>query len=182
LTTIAAACRDHEVLRFDYRRRDGGDAVRAVEPHRLVFTGRRWYLLAWDRDRADWRTFRADRIRPRPPAGPRFAPREPPEDAASHVLRRLGSLAWRHQARVRLHAPVEAVAERVMPAGGLLRPVDAHSCVLETGSDSLRDLVTYLTRLDVAFEVLDPPELRDLLRALAARYAAAANVTSAAPW
>ncbi|MDH2426002.1 YafY family protein [Sphaerisporangium sp. TRM90804] len=174
LTTIAGACRDHEQLRFDYRGRDGEPTTRRVEPHRLVYTGRRWYLLAWDRDREDWRTFRADRIRPRPPTGPRFAPREPPEDAASHVVRGTGSLAWRYQARVRLHAPVEVVAERVPPAGGLLRPVDEHSCVLETGAESLPDLVGYLTSLDVAFEVLDPPELRALLRELARRYAAAA--------
>lgn len=146
-----------------------------MEPHRLVYTGRRWYLLAWDRDREDWRTFRADRIRPRLPTGPRVTPREPPEDAASHVVRGTGSLAWKHPARVRLHGPAEVIAERVPPAGGLLRPVDQHSCVLETGGDSLRDLVGYLTSLDVAFEVLDPPELRTLLRELADRYTAAAG-------
>ena len=150
-------------------------AARRVEPHRIVYTGRRWYLLAWDCDRDDWRTFRADRIQPRLPTGPRFTPREPPEDAASHVVRGTGSLAWRHPARVRLHAPVDVVAERVSPAAGLLRPVDEHSCVLETGGDSLRDLVGFLTSLDVAFEVLAPPELRSLLRTLADRYAAAAG-------
>jgi predicted DNA-binding transcriptional regulator YafY len=175
LTTIADACRDHEQLRFDYRGRDGEASARRVEPHRLVYTGRRWYLLAWDRDREDWRTFRADRIRPRLPTGPRFTPREPPEDAASHVVRGTGSLAWKHPARVRLHAPAEVIAERVTPAAGPLRPVDEHSCVLETGGDSLRDLVGYLTSLDVAFEVLDPPELRTLLRELADRYTAAAG-------
>ena len=77
LTAVAAACRDHEQLRFDYPGHDGSVSPRRVEPHRLVYTGRRWYLLAWDRDREDWRTFRADRIaaptnttaspQPRPP-------------------------------------------------------------------------------------------------------------------
>ncbi|HYN92294.1 MAG TPA: YafY family protein [Pilimelia sp.] len=181
LTTIAAACRDHERLRFDYRSHDGGASARRVEPHRLVYTGRRWYLLAWDSDRADWRTFRADRIRPRLPTGPRFTPREPPEDVASHVVRGTASLAYNHPARVRLHAPADVIAERVPPAGGLLRPVDEHSCVLETGGDSLRDLVGYLTSLDVGFEVLDPPELRALLRHLADRYAAAAVDPSSPP-
>jgi predicted DNA-binding transcriptional regulator YafY len=175
LTTIAGACRDHQQLRFDYRARGGEASARRVEPHRLVYTGRRWYLLAWDRDRADWRTFRADRIEPRLPTGPRFTPREPPEDAASHVVRGTGSLAWRHPARVRLHAPAEVIADRVTPAGGLVTPVDEHSCILETGGDSLRDLVGYLTSLDVGFDVLDPPELRALLRELADRYAAAAG-------
>jgi predicted DNA-binding transcriptional regulator YafY len=177
LTAVAAACRDHELLRFDYTGHGGGVTPRRVEPHRLVYTGRRWYLLAWDREREDWRTFRADRIRPRLPAGPRFAPREPPEDAATHVVRGTASRGWAYPARVRLHAPAEVVAEheRVTPAAGLLTPVDGHSCILETGSGNLRDLVGYLTGLDVGFEVLDPPELRELFRELAERYAVAAG-------
>jgi predicted DNA-binding transcriptional regulator YafY len=178
LTAVAAACRDHEVLRFDYTGHDGSVSPRRVEPHRLVYTGRRWYLLAWDRDREDWRTFRADRIRPTLPAGPRFAPREPPEDAARHVVRGTASTAWPYPARVRLHASAEVIAEhdRVTPAAGLLTPVDEHSCILETGSGNLRDLVGYLTGLDVDFEVLDPPSLRAELSRLSARYAAAATL------
>ena len=172
LALLAAACRDHEVLRFAYAGRDG-DSARRVEPHRLVYTGRRWYLLAWDTDRGDWRTFRADRITPRPPTGPRFAPREPPEDAATHVVRGPGSLAWPHPARVRLLRPAEAV--RLPAAAGLVTAIDERTCLLETGAESLRDLVGFLTGLDVDFEVLDPPELRDLLRRLAARCAAAAG-------
>ncbi len=214
LTAIAAACRDHEVLRFDYTDHDGDVSPRRVEPHRLVYTGRRWYLLARDRDRDDWRTFRADRISPpatitapvpvaapgrvalavSPPAtitapaagrgaagglptGPRFVPREPPEDAARHVMRGVASAAWAYPARVRLHAAAEVVAghDRVTPAAGLLTPVDEHSCILETGSGSLHDLVGYLTGLDVDFDVLDPPELRTLLRELAERCATAAG-------
>jgi predicted DNA-binding transcriptional regulator YafY len=175
LTTVAAACRDHLRLRFDYAARDGADSVRRVEPHRLVYTGRRWYLLAWDVDRADWRTFRADRIRPWLPAGPRFTPREPPDDAARHVVRGTGSRAWTVPARVLLHAPAEAIAERLSPAAGLVHPIDEHTCQLETGADSVGDLVGFLTSLDVGFEVLDPPALRDRMRELAARYAAAAG-------
>ncbi len=177
LTAVAAACRDHEQLRFGYTGHDGGESPRRVEPHRLVYTGRRWYLLAWDLDRDDWRTFRADRVRPRLPSGPRFTPREPPEDAARHVVRGTASRAWPYPARVRLHAPAEVIAQhdRVTPAAGLLTPVDRNSCILETGSGSLHDLVGYLTGLDVGFEVLDPPELRALLRELSERYAAAAG-------
>lgn len=175
LTTIADACRDHEQLRFEYRKGDGEASVRRVEPYRLSCSGRRWYLLAWDRDRGDWRTFRADRIQRRLPTGPRFTLCEPPEDAASHVVQGTGSPAWKHLARVRLHAPAEMIAERAPQAAGLLCPIDKHSCILETGGDTLRDLVGYLTSLDVAFEVLDPPELRTLLRELAYRYATAAG-------
>lgn len=175
LTAIAGACRDAEQLRFDYESHDGESGVRRVEPHRLVYTGRRWYLLAWDRDRSDWRTFRADRIRPRLPTGPRFTPRQPPEDAATHVIRGTGSRAWRHPAVVRLRAPVAVIADRVPPAAGLLRAVDADSCLLETGGDSLFNLVGFLSSLDVDFEVLEPMELRNLLAKLADRFASAAR-------
>ena len=137
----------------------------------LVFTGRRWYLLAWDVDRRDWRTFRADRVRLRTPNGPRFTPREPPDgDAAAHVVRGTGSAAWKHRAVVRLHAPVEDMCARLTPAAGLLRADGGDACVLETGGDSLRDLTAFLTGLDVPFTVLDPPELRAHLRTLAERY------------
>jgi predicted DNA-binding transcriptional regulator YafY len=175
LTTVAAACRDHEQLRFDYRGHEGEVSVRRVEPHRLVYTGRRWYLLAWDLHRADWRTFRADRVAPRLPTGPRFSPREPPEDVVSHVVRGTSSLGWPHPARVRLHASAEDIGERLPPAAGLLTPEGVDRCLLETGSGSLPDLVGFLTSLDVGFEVLDPPELRTLLRELAERYRAAAG-------
>jgi predicted DNA-binding transcriptional regulator YafY len=176
LTTIASASRNHEQLRFDYLDRDGQTTVRRVEPHRLVYTGRRWYLLAWDVDRDDWRTFRADRIRPRVPNGPRFTPREPPDgDAAAHVLRGLSALAWKYRARVRLHAPAEAIAERIPLEAGLLSAINEHTCLLQTGADSLTDLAGFLGYLDVAFTVLDPPELRAHLRSLADRYATAAQ-------
>jgi predicted DNA-binding transcriptional regulator YafY len=147
---------------------------RTAEPHRLVFTGRRWYLLAWDDDRRDWRTFRADRIRPRTPNGPRFIPRQPPGgDAVAHVLRGAGSTAWNHQARVRLHASAETIAEQLAPAAGLLQAADEHTSILETGADSLHELAAFLGSLEVAFTVIEPPELRDLLDTLADRYKAA---------
>jgi predicted DNA-binding transcriptional regulator YafY len=175
LTAIAAACRDHEQLRFDYRGAGHEVSARRLEPHRLVFTGRRWYLLGWDRDREDWRTFRADRIRMSLPAGPRFTPREPPEDVVRRVVSWSTSLSWKIPAVVRLSASAQVIAERIRPESGELSPVDEHSCILKTGGDSLRGLVSYLTGLDVAFEVLEPPELRTVLRELADRYAAAAG-------
>lgn len=175
LTAVARACHDRQQLRFDYSARDGADQLRRVEPHRLVCTGRRWYLFAWDCDREAWRTFRADRIRPRLPAGPTFQPREPPEDAATHVVRGTGSLAWRHPAKIRLHAPMKLAAEQIPPPAGLLTPLSDHTCLFETGSDSLPNLIVFLTRLDIPFEVLDPPELQAHLRDLAHRYLAAAE-------
>ncbi|PSK96302.1 putative DNA-binding transcriptional regulator YafY [Murinocardiopsis flavida] len=176
LTAIADAARRCERLRFDYLDRRGTTSLRQVEPHRLVHTGHRWYLLAWDTERDDWRTFRADRIRPRHPNGPRYVPREPPDgDAAAHVLRGLGLLAWQHRARVRFHAPAETVAERITPGAGILSVLDSETCLLQTGSDSLHDLASFLGALDIAFTVLDPPELRAHLGRLAARYGDAAR-------
>jgi predicted DNA-binding transcriptional regulator YafY len=174
LTAVATAIRAHETLRFDYRDHDGGESVRTAEPHRLVFTGHRWYLLAWDTQRRDWRTFRADRIRPRSPNGPRFTPREPPGgDAAAHVLRGTTSTAWAQPATVRLHVPVAVVERLLPPAAGLLRADGEDACVLETGADSVDYLVGFLTSLDLDFTVIDPPELQARLHALARRYLAA---------
>lgn len=175
LATIAAACRDHMRMAFEYVGHAGDSSLRRVEPHRLVYTGRRWYLLAWDLDRADWRTFRADRITPRLPTGPRFVPREPPADAATHVVRGTGSLGYRVSARVRLHAPIATLRESLPPAAGLLTSLDSQMTLFETGSDNLADLITFLTSLNVDFDVLDPPELRARLGELAARYARAAG-------
>ncbi|WP_067170437.1 helix-turn-helix transcriptional regulator [Microtetraspora niveoalba] len=176
LTTLAAACRARERLRFDYRTHAGDPARREVEPYRLVNWGRRWYLLAWDLERSDWRTFRVDRLTPRVPTGPRFTPRDlPDEDVAAYVSGRVSAAAWRYRARVTVRAPAEAVAERINPAVGTVEPVDAHSCVLHTGADSVETLAVYLGMLDADFHVTEPPELVAHLRALAARYAGATS-------
>lgn len=175
LTAVAAAARDHEQLRFGYRGHDGAAADRRVEPHRLVHTGRRWYLMGWDVDRADWRTFRADRIALRSPNGPRFVPREPPVDAASHVLRGVGVRAWRHSARVRVHAPAAVVAERIPATAGVITALDERTCLLESGGESLLGLAAFLGALEEEFTVLDPPDLIELLRVLAGRYGRASS-------
>lgn len=182
LTAVSTAIGRSERVRFDYTGRDGLATLRDVEPHRLVYTGRRWYLLAWDTAREDWRTFRADRMSPRTPGGPRFVPREPPEpDVARHVLRGVGSTAWRHRPRIRFLAPAAEIAARVTPTAGILTGSDDGTCVLETGSDSLIDVAGFLATVDTPFEVLDPPELRDLLRRLADLYAAGAREPAGRP-
>ncbi|WP_232667906.1 helix-turn-helix transcriptional regulator [Pseudonocardia sp. TRM90224] len=174
LTGIAAACRDAERLRFDYRTHDGGESRRDVEPYRLVAWGRRWYLLAWDVERADWRTFRADRITPRIPTGPRFTPRPlPSDDVAAYLSGRVSAAAWRHRARVLVHAPADEVAPRIPPAAGYVEARDGSSCVLHTGSDTIDGLAVHLALLDVDFEVDDPPELVERITLLSERYARA---------
>ncbi|MEU0129210.1 MULTISPECIES: YafY family protein [unclassified Streptomyces] len=172
LMTLTAACRDHERLRMDYRDHSGGTARRLVEPQRVVNWGRRWYLVAWDVDRDDWRTFRVDRLTPVLPAGPRFAPREDPEgDAAAYVAGKASAAAWRHRARVTVHAPARAVLERINPAVGSVEAVGTDTCVLDTGADSLDSLAVHLGMLGFDFTVTQPPELVGHLRELAARYA-----------
>jgi predicted DNA-binding transcriptional regulator YafY len=172
LTALAAACRDHERLRFDYRSHDGAAAVRTVEPHRLVSWGRKWYLVAWDIDRDAWRTFRVDRVEPHAVTGRRFTPKELPEggDIAAYVARGVSSAGVRFPARVTVHAPADVVIARINPAVGIVEPVDHHSCVLATGADSVATVAVYLGLLDLDFDVREPPELVAKLTEIADRY------------
>jgi predicted DNA-binding transcriptional regulator YafY len=172
LTTLAAACRDRERLRFDYRSHDGSSSTRSAEPHRLVTWGRRWYLVAWDTERGDWRTFRVDRIAPRTPTGPRFTARDLPGDGdlAAYVARGVSAAGFRFQARITVHAPAEEVSARLHPAVGTVEALDEHTCLLATGADSVETMATYLGLLEADFDVTEPPELLARLRVLAQRY------------
>lgn len=170
LTTIAAACRDNEQLRFLYRDHHGKPSTRRVEPLGLAHTGRRlWYLVAWDLDRADWRTFRVDRIDADLALGPRFVPRKPPADLATYVSRSITLSPYRHRARVKLRGSLKALSRQVPPWCGILEPLDAESCVLSTGAESLEALVCQMIFAGVDFELLEPPELAPRLREIARR-------------
>ncbi len=174
LTAIARGCRHHERLEFGYRGQDGGLTARRVEPHRLVQAGYRWYLVARDLDRQDWRTFRADRIDAPRLTGVRFVPRDPP-DAAAFVARAVTTAPYRYQARVLMHAPPEVVAGHVPPTVGVLAAADGGRCVLSSGADSLDMLAFHITTMDFDFTVLEPPELIERVRVLADRLASAAG-------
>ena len=139
LTVIAAACRDRESLRFAYRSRDGTASRREVEPHSLVNLGRRWYLVAWDRRRDGWRTFRIT--------------------GAPH----------RFEANVTLHAAAEEIAHRVPHHWGTIEPIDERTCRFRTGDDDLGWLAIRIAMLDVELEVHGPPELAERLRVIADR-------------
>jgi predicted DNA-binding transcriptional regulator YafY len=175
LTVIGAACRDRERLRFDYRDHGGTSSRRTVEPYRLVHHARRWYLLAWDTDRADWRSFRVDRMHPKPPTGPRFTLREPPMDAAAYVARGVTSRAYRYQAVVTLHTNAEAVTQYTSSGFGTVEAVDGQTCLLRTGAESLDALAVYIGMIGVDFEVHEPPELIKHLRTVADRLARATD-------
>jgi predicted DNA-binding transcriptional regulator YafY len=175
LTVIAAACRDSECLRFGYRRRDGTASRRDVEPHSLINHGRRWYLVAWDRGREDWRTFRIDRLSGPTATGVRFAPRTlPAKDAAAYVEQSITAMPSRYEAVLTLHAPAEQMARDVPAHWGTIEPLDAHTCEYRLGDDDLRWLALRVAMLGVDFEVREPPELLEHLRALALRLRRAA--------
>ncbi|MFS8584669.1 MAG: WYL domain-containing protein, partial [Acidimicrobiia bacterium] len=170
LSILAAACRDGERVRFLYRGRDGAESRREVEPHSLVSAVRRWYLVAWDVDRRDWRTFRVDRLASRPVAVGRFTPRPPPaEDLAAFVARGTAVAAYPVHAEVVVHAPVEVVAERLSPGGGILEPAGPDESRLTTGGWDLDVLTFHLLTLDLDFTVEEPPELVERIRRLAGR-------------
>jgi predicted DNA-binding transcriptional regulator YafY len=171
LTAVAAACRSRERLRFAYLSHDGLPSDREAEPYQLVNWGRRWYLVAFDNGREDWRTFRVDRITPRTPGGGRFEARPlPSDDLASWVSQRVATAGWRHRARVTVFAPAAAVAERIGPYVGTVSAVDDATCTLDTGADDLAIMAVYLGLLGFDFRVESPPELAVQLRALAVRY------------
>jgi predicted DNA-binding transcriptional regulator YafY len=176
LTTLASACRDHEQVGFKYRDHAGKTEARTVEPLRLAHTGnRRWYLIAWDLARGDWRTFRVDRIAARPSVGARFVPRKPPEDLERYVARSISAAPYRYQARVRLRGSARALAAQVPPWCGVLEPVDDDSCLLSTGAGSLEALVCQIIVTGTDFEVIEPAELRAPILGIARRLARGAR-------
>jgi len=176
LTAIAAAIRDRHQLRFDYRTYNASTARRTAEPYRLVHTGRHWYLVGWDVDRADWRTYRVDRLQPRIPTGPRFDPRSAPDiDLAGFVSRGVSTAPYRYQARITLHVSAAEAADRIPATVGVIEAVDDTSCLLHTGSNSLDEIAVYVGLFGFGFRVHEPPELIDHLRALADRVTAAVS-------
>ena len=176
LSVIAAACRDSERLRFGYRSRAGIDSRREVEPHSLVNHGRRWYLVAWDPRRDDWRTFRLDRLAKPAATGVRFSSRTlPAKDAAAYVEQSIAGAPNRFEAVVTLHAAAEEITGRVPGYWGAIEPIDAQTCEYRTGDDDLGWLALRIAMLGVDFEVREPPELIEHLRTLALRIKRAAR-------
>lgn len=166
LVVLAHAIRDRVRARFGYTSRAGDHADRDVEPYRLVATGRRWYLLAWDLRREDWRTFRLDRMAGVRGSTFRFTLREAP-DAVEHVRRAVTRAGYTHRARVRLTADVEAVRRRVPAAYGIATEVGPGLTDLESSGDDLGSLARHLTMaafdLGARLTVLDGPGLADAI-------------------
>ncbi|MEU9335566.1 WYL domain-containing protein [Streptomyces sp. NPDC048290] len=193
LTALGDAVHGRTVLRFDYAApgaTDDGAPPRRAEPHHLVTWNGRWYLVGWDLDREDWRTYRADRITPRVPAGPRFTPRPlPGGDVAAFVTRRFrgadGSVSsdgcdgsddsgwWPCRGEVLLGLPAAAVAPYAGDA--VVEAYGAHRCRLVVGSWSWTSLAAAVGRFDTDIEVVGPPELSAAFARLSRRYARAAH-------
>jgi predicted DNA-binding transcriptional regulator YafY len=174
LLQLARTVRDTVRVRFDYEARDGTPSARTVEPVGLVATGRRWYLMAYDVDRDDWRTFRLDRMTRVQGTTWRFAQRVH-EDPAAYVQRAVASAAYRFPARVVVHAPLKEVAERTSVRSVVLTPVDDSTTLLEAGGETLYGLAFHLSLLAWEFDVEEPAELRDALAALGGRALRAAG-------
>jgi len=170
LSVFAAACRDHEHVRFDYRRTREESSRRHVEPHQLVTAGRRWYLVAWDRDRGDWRTFRLDRIQAPRPVGTRFPPRTVPGgDAAEFVARSIGRTARDHAATLVIHMPYAEIEGVLRWADHTLREDHAEHCVIGIRSEDLGRLAMTIAEiaLTAPVSVIEPAELASAVERLA---------------
>jgi predicted DNA-binding transcriptional regulator YafY len=175
LATLATACRDQLQVGFSYRDVKGRSTTRTVEPQGLVHTGSRWYLVAWDPGRSDWRTFRLDRVEGEPVNGDHFAPRAGPGggDLRAYVAGAIAVDIHGEEARVVLHQPLEVMAPRIPLAAALLEAIDAQRCLMRCPAHQLDWLVYWLMSLDVEFEALEPPALIERLRAAGERVARA---------
>jgi predicted DNA-binding transcriptional regulator YafY len=175
LTTVAQACRDEERLRFAYTAQGGEQTARHVEPHKLVSIGRRWYLVAFDLTRQDWRSFRLDRLTNPRCTAMRFSPRALPakQDAAAFVRASFGNVAvTSHICEALVQAPA-ATVRTMVGQWATIEEVDAQSCRLRMTADNLDWPTHALGVVAAEFEVLRPPELADHIRAWGARFSRA---------
>lgn len=170
LSVFAAACRDQEHVRIDYRRGDGESSRRLVEPHQLVTAGRRWYLVAWDQHRRDWRTFRLDRLRDPWPAGSHFTPRViPGGDPAAYVASSIGSTPRHHEAKLAIQALFAELDSVLRWIDHTPIEVEGDCCLVQIRSEDLGRLAMAVARiaLTAPVTVLEPAELVDAVRQLA---------------
>ena len=177
LTVIASTIAGKERLRFAYRAKDGTGSRRRTEPYRLVSTGRRWYLVAYDLDREDWRTFRVDRVSRPFATGARFTPRELPTGSAAEYLRQsMHQRQETYEYAVTFAAPAEVVAARIPAWLGAPEPLGEHSCRLRaTTGDAVDWLAVRLAMLGCEFTVHEPEELVRCVRELGERLSRAGS-------
>jgi predicted DNA-binding transcriptional regulator YafY len=181
LTTIAQSCRDSEHIDFGYVSADEVVSQRHVQPHRLVSLGRRWYLVAYDLERSDWRTFRLDRLSAPHPTGSRFAPRQlPADDAATFVRAGISQAPGSVTVAAVVMAPAAAVRSRTGRWATVEEETDA-SCTVRISTDSLDWAAFGLVSIGADFRVEEPPELVEHLRVWAEHLTRAAGRRAARP-
>lgn len=181
IAALGTAIQARQEAQFRYADRSGETSSRRVEPARQVVLGRRWYLLAWDRDRADWRTFRADRIADLVFPGTTFVPHELPDDPVSFVQSSARVPISRHRAVVRFEAPAATVAERLIPEAGSIEALDDEHCRFVSTPDSWEWLAITLAMVGVPYVIEGPEELIERSRELAARIGAAVGGPRSTP-
>ncbi len=174
LMTLARACRDREHVSTAYVDRAGNATGRRLEPYQLVTTGRRWYLLAFDRDREDWRSLRLDRMSDVRALGSTFAAREAP-DAAAYVRRSISASPYRHIARVRYFASEQTVAQHFSPSSVTIEADGPDMCIVTAGADDPERMVSYFATVGAEFEVLEPAEVVGAVTSVAERLRRAAS-------
>jgi predicted DNA-binding transcriptional regulator YafY len=159
LAAVAATIRKGERMRLAYVDSEGRHSERHVEPTRLVHTGRRWYLVAFDMDRDDWRTFRLDRVGDPASTGIRASRRQGP-DPVDLVRRGITVDAWNFRASVVLHTSAEMASREIAPTVGTVEPIDDGSCRLIIGADETAWLARYLLSLPIVFDIESPESLK----------------------
>lgn len=176
LTKVSAAISERRVIGFAYRKHDGETAVRMVEPYRLVDSGQRWYLVAFDLERDDWRTYRVDRILSTPGERQRFAARPlPAPDLAEYVHRAITRSPYRYDLVIRLRASAAEVSESFSTATAVLEVESESSTVMRLGWDSLDSPLAHLAESGLDFEILEPESLRERATLMAKRLLTAAG-------
>ena len=168
LTVLSQACRDSVRVTFSYSDRKHIGTSRTVEPYRLVTQARRWYLVAFDPDRQDWRTFRVDRIGRVEVLRNSFEPRAlPSDDIGDYVRRRIERSNWADRVTVRVAASEEVVRHRIGRFGTVVA-LDNQSCELQMATESFGWVVHVLESLRADFTVVEPPGLLAYVRECAA--------------
>ncbi|MDQ6752731.1 MAG: YafY family transcriptional regulator [Actinomycetota bacterium] len=176
LTAISGAIADRRVISFGYLSRAGEHTHRLLEPYRLVDAGRRWYLVAWDIGKEDWRTFRVDRVAASPVIRQKFPPRPlPAKDLAEYVHNAITRSPYRYDLVVRLHASAAVVLETFGTGSATLEADGATRTVLRMGWDSLDTPLAQLAATGIPFEILEPGELRERAAEMAERLQHAAR-------
>jgi predicted DNA-binding transcriptional regulator YafY len=178
LSGLATACRDSRRLRFRYRKHDGATGPREVEPLRLANYGRRWYLIAWDPARGDWRSFRIDRIEGAPKVGEPFVPRPPPPDVAAKLERGIAYAPFTCRVTLRLRGTVAELESQIPVWCGLLEPeTDTHS-LLRVGAESPEALLAQVLMIGREAELVEGheqvPSLRGALERMESLFTASA--------